>query len=197
MSPEQARGESIDARSDVFATGVMLFELTTGKRLFKGASEYETLKLICEREYPRPSDVRPDYPPDLEPIVMKALAKDANDRYQSAREMQADLEDFVRRHQIAVSHIALNQFMQSLFEDKLALQKEALLQGKQLADIIEMQHAHVRARHERRRRERASRDEHAEHAGGGANRHGHEHGGASQARAASSSASSPACSVSP
>jgi serine/threonine-protein kinase len=141
MSPEQARGESIDARSDVFSTGVMLFELTTGKRLFKGTSEYETLRLICEREYPRPSDVRSDYPPDLEPIVMKALAKDANERYQSAREMQADLEGFVRRHQIAVSHIALNQFMQSLFEDKLALQKEALLQGKQLADIIEMQHA--------------------------------------------------------
>jgi serine/threonine-protein kinase len=141
MSPEQARGESIDGRSDVFSTGVMLFELTTGKRLFKGASEYETLRLICERDYPRPSDVRPDYPIDLEPIVMKALAKDVNDRYQSAREMQADIEDFVRRHQIAVSHIALNQFMQGLFEDKLAMQKEALLQGKQLADIIEMQHA--------------------------------------------------------
>ena len=141
MSPEQARGDSIDARSDVFSTGVMLFELTTGKRLFKGASEYETLRLICERDYPRPSDVRPDYPMDLEPIVMKALAKDVSDRYQSAREMQADIEDFVRRHQIAVSHIALNQFMQSLFEDKLAMQKEALLQGKQLADIIEMQHA--------------------------------------------------------
>jgi serine/threonine-protein kinase len=141
MSPEQARGESIDGRSDVFSTGVMLFELTTGKRLFKGASEYETLRLICERDYPRPSDVRPDYPMDLEPIVMKALAKDVADRYQSAREMQADIEAFVRRHQIAVSHIALNQFMQGLFEDKLAMQKEALLQGKQLADIIEMQHA--------------------------------------------------------
>ena len=141
MSPEQARGENIDARSDVFSTGVMLFELTTGKRLFKGASEYETLRLICERDYPRPSDVRADYPIDLEPIVMKALAKDVADRYQSAREMQADLEAFVRRHQIAVSHIALNQFMQGLFEDKLAMQKEALLQGKQLADIIEMQHA--------------------------------------------------------
>jgi serine/threonine-protein kinase len=141
MSPEQARGESIDGRSDVFSAGVMLFELTTGKRLFKGASEYETLRLICERDYPRPSDVRSDYPMDLEPIVMKALAKDVNDRYQSAREMQADIEAFVRRHQIAVSHIALNQFMQGLFEDKLAMQKEALLQGKQLADIIEMQHA--------------------------------------------------------
>ena len=140
MSPEQARGDHVDARSDVFSTGVMLFELTTGKRLFKGASEYETLKLICDREYPRPSDVRPDFPADLEPIIMKALSKDREQRYQSAREMQADIEAFVRRHQIAVSNIALQHFMQGLFEDKLAAQKEALLQGKQLADIIEMQH---------------------------------------------------------
>lgn len=141
MSPEQARGESIDARSDLFATGTMLFELTTGKRLFKGQSEYETLKLICDREYPRPSEIDPDYPPDLEAIVMRALAKDPADRYQSAREMQADLEAFVRSHRIAVSSLALNQFMQSLFEEKLAMQKEALLQGKHLADIIELQHA--------------------------------------------------------
>jgi serine/threonine protein kinase len=140
MSPEQARGEHVDWRSDLFATGVMLFELTTGKRLFKGQSEYETLRLICERDYPRPSDIRPDYPPELEAIVAKALAKDKEQRYQSARDMQADLEAFVRRQQIAVSSLALNQFMQMLFEEKLASQKEALLQGKQLADIIEMQH---------------------------------------------------------
>jgi serine/threonine-protein kinase len=136
MSPEQARGEEIDARSDIFATGVMLFELTTGKRLFKGQSEFETLKLICERDYPLPSQVRPGYPVELEKIVMKALAKDRNERYQSARDMQADLENFVRNERIAVSTIALQQFMQTLFEDMLAAQKEALLQGKQLADII-------------------------------------------------------------
>jgi eukaryotic-like serine/threonine-protein kinase len=139
MSPEQARGEAIDARSDIFATGVMLFELTTGKRLFKGSSEFETLKLICEREYPRPSQVRPGYPAELERIVMKSLMKDTRERYQTAREMQADLEVFIRSNQIAVSNIALSQFMQSLFEDKLQSQKEALLQGKQLADIIEQQ----------------------------------------------------------
>ena len=52
MSPEQARGEAIDWRSDIFAAGVMLFELTTGKRLFKGASEFETLKLICDERLP-------------------------------------------------------------------------------------------------------------------------------------------------
>ena len=141
MSPEQARGEHVDSRSDVFSMSVMLFELTTGRRLFKGQSEYETLKLICDRDYPHPSDIVEGYPMDLEAIVMKGLAKDRNARYQSAREMQADIEGFIRRHQIAVSTIAQSQFMQSIFEEKLAAQKEALLQGKQLADIIEMQHA--------------------------------------------------------
>ena len=140
MSPEQARGEALDARSDIFAVGVMLFELTTGKRLFKGASEFETLKLICEREYPIPSQVRAGYPVELEYIVMRALAKDRTARFQTAREMQGALEEYVRRERIPVSNIALTQFMQSLFEDKLAAQKEALMQGKQLADIIELQH---------------------------------------------------------
>ena len=141
MSPEQAAGEAIDWRSDIFATGVMLFELTTGKRLFKGASEYETLKLICEKEYPLPTQVRPGYPPALERIVMKALAKRREDRYQSAREMQSDLESFVREERIPVSPVALTKWMQSLFEEKLAQQKEALQDIKQLADIIAVQQA--------------------------------------------------------
>jgi serine/threonine protein kinase len=139
MSPEQARGEAIDARTDVFAVGVMLFELTTGRRLFKGASEFETLKLICDREYPRPSSVRPGYPPELEGIVMRALSKDRETRFQSAREVQSALEEFVRRERIPVSNVALTQYMQSLFEEKLLAQKEQILQGKQLADIIDLQ----------------------------------------------------------
>ena len=119
MSPEQARGEPLDARSDIFAVGVILFELTTGRRLFKGQSEFETLKLICDREYPRPSQVHPGYPPDLETIVMKALAKDKNARYQSARELQSALEDYVRKDRIPVSNVALTQYMQSLFSKDL------------------------------------------------------------------------------
>ncbi|MEO8800326.1 MAG: serine/threonine-protein kinase [Polyangiaceae bacterium] len=139
MSPEQARGDDIDHRSDIFAMGVMLFELTTGRRLFKGASEYETLKLICDRDYPRPSQVLANYPPALERIVMRALEKDRDERYQSARDMQSDLEAFIRDERVAVSTVAMNAFMQKLFEDKLASQKEALMQGKQLAEIIDAQ----------------------------------------------------------
>jgi serine/threonine-protein kinase len=119
----------------------MLYELTTGKRLFKGQGDYETLKLICDRDYPRPSQIREGYPEELERIVMRALEKDRDKRYQSAREMQQAIEDFARRERIPVSPIALNQFMGSLFAEKLASQSEALQQGKQLADIIEVRNA--------------------------------------------------------
>ncbi len=136
MSPEQARGGELDARSDVFSTGVMLFELTTGQRLFKTPSEYETLKRICDGDYPRPSQIDSGYPPALEAIVTRALAKDPNERFQSAREMQAALEDFVRREQWVVSPLALRSFMHGLFAEKLAAHADALLRGKKLAAAI-------------------------------------------------------------
>ncbi len=136
MSPEQAAGEEIDWRSDVFAAGVILFELTTGKRLFKGANEYDTLKLICETEYPLPSDVAPGYPVQLERVVMRALARNREARYQSAREMQADLEAFVRQERLPVSAVSVTGWMQSLFAESLEQQKAALQDIKELADRI-------------------------------------------------------------
>ncbi|XYH99641.1 serine/threonine protein kinase [Sorangium sp. So ce1128] len=136
MSPEQASGEQVDWRTDIFAAGVILFELTTGRRLFKGANDRETLELICEQDYPLPSEVCPGYSPALERIVMKALAKEREARYQSAREMQSDLERVIREEQIPASQVSLTHWMQSLFEEKLSQQNEALLEWKQLADGV-------------------------------------------------------------
>jgi eukaryotic-like serine/threonine-protein kinase len=89
MSPEQARGANVDWRSDVFSAGILLYELTTGKRLFKGESEYETMRMICERPYARPAEIVAGYAPELDRIVMKALTRDRDLRYQSAREICA------------------------------------------------------------------------------------------------------------
>jgi len=136
MSPEQARGEPLDARSDVFSLGVMMFELCTGRRLFRGPNEYETIRMITEGEYPRPSQVNPRISAQLEGVILRALAKDLTKRFQTAREMQVELERVVRDERIAVSTLTLGSWMQMLFEEKLAAQREALLQGKQLADVI-------------------------------------------------------------
>jgi serine/threonine protein kinase len=133
MSPEQARGETVDGRSDVFSAGVMLFELTTGHRLFKAAGERETLELILERDYPRPSALFADYPRALEPIVVRALAKDRADRWQSAREMHDALEGFVRDERAAVSSAALGRMMTSLFEAELAEEEAALAEADRRA----------------------------------------------------------------
>jgi serine/threonine protein kinase len=136
MSPEQAKGLPIDSRSDVFAAGVVLFELTTGKRLFKGASEQETIALICDVPYPRPSEVVDGYPAELDRIVMKALARNRDERYPTARALQSDLEEFVRRERLPVSSSSMSSWMQSLFADTLAKQNETLQEIKQLADKL-------------------------------------------------------------
>jgi serine/threonine-protein kinase len=136
MSPEQARGEPLDARSDIFSLGVILFELCTGRRLFRGKDETETLRMITEGEYPQPSQVNPRISAGLEAIIQKALAKDLTVRYQNGRELQGDLEHLARAEQIPVSNLALGNWMQMLFEERLAAQREALLQGKQLADVL-------------------------------------------------------------
>lgn len=141
MSPEQAQGLELDARSDVFALGVMLFELTTGRRLFRGANEFETLKMIVEQPYPAPRSINPNLSPRLEYIIQHALEKDVAKRYQSARELQADLEEYIRQEKLAVSAISLGEWMQMLFSEKLAQQKQLLMEGRQLADVIALQAA--------------------------------------------------------
>ncbi len=136
MSPEQAQGLPLDSRSDIFSLGVMLFELCTGKRLFKGKDEQETLQRIVRGQYPQPTQINPNLSPRLEAIILQALAVDRDTRYQDAREMLADLESYIREEQLAVSALSLGEWMQSLFDDKLAQQKQMLQEGRQLAEVL-------------------------------------------------------------
>jgi serine/threonine-protein kinase len=141
MSPEQARSAPLDHRSDIFAVGIVLFELTTGRRLFKASSEFETLKMIVELPCPAPSELVPNYPPALERIVMRALEKDPERRYQNARDMQADLEAFARDEKIASSAVGLADWMAMLFAEKIEEQKHVMQDAKRMADVVASQHS--------------------------------------------------------
>jgi tRNA A-37 threonylcarbamoyl transferase component Bud32 len=94
MSPEQVRGERVDHRSDIFSLGIVLYEITVAKRLFKGRPEEVIQKISKERIKP-PTFVRRDFPPELERIVMRALESHPDDRYASGYELASDLGDFL------------------------------------------------------------------------------------------------------
>src|SRR6266542_1326097 len=134
MSPEQALGHAIDARSDVFAIGSTLYELTTGRRAFRGRNDYETMRLVGAAAFELPGVVKRDYPPDLEAILMRTLTRYPEDRYQSARELQIDLERFVHAAHLHSSALSLSAFMHRSFGDKLRRQDEMLASVKLVAD---------------------------------------------------------------
>ncbi len=137
MSPEQGRGEALDRRSDIFSLGIMLYELTLGRRLFQGKSDFEVLKQIVEGSVAPPTEYEPQYPPELEAIVMRALAKEKEARYQTARDMQVDLEALVRADRLHVSPIALTSYMAELFGHKIEAWQDAQAKGKSLGEHLE------------------------------------------------------------
>jgi serine/threonine-protein kinase len=87
LSPEAARGEEVDCRSDIFAVGILLYEMLVGKRLFDGETDYQTVQLVRQANVPSLTAQNPEVTPELESIVRKALAKDPAQRYQHAEDL--------------------------------------------------------------------------------------------------------------
>jgi hypothetical protein len=115
MSPEQCVGEAIDRRSDVFSLGIVLYELLTVRRLFKGDNDFMTMTAIVLGYIPPPSTYRPNIPSQLEEIVLKALATKPEERYQSTEELRLALEQVAANLQLSLSSTLLADYMKQMF----------------------------------------------------------------------------------
>jgi len=125
MSPEHARGEDIDARADVFAAGIILWELLVGRRLYRPKSETPLLDQARAAEIPAlPDKGLPDHA-RLEAIVRKALAKDANERYASAAAFARDLEGYLAERGLLASRLELGKWIASSFGTKIVEDRRA------------------------------------------------------------------------
>ncbi len=126
MSPEQALGKKIDRRSDIFCTGIVLWEALTGKELFKGTSPMEVIEAIREQVIEPPSKVVPGLSPIVDPIVMKALKRAPRQRYQTAAEMRQEIEDLIERAGVSIDAQTISRELNDIFGETIVERAFAL-----------------------------------------------------------------------
>ncbi|MCE9669039.1 protein kinase [Myxococcus stipitatus] len=124
MSPEQAGGLPMDARSDQFALGVVMWELLTGKRLFKGDSDLMTLRLVKDCQVPKPSQLNPKLPPGLDEVVLKALAPTPEERYPDCGAFRLALEDYALNLRLPSSSAHLSAHLRDLYAERIATETD-------------------------------------------------------------------------
>lgn len=115
MAPEQVRGEDVDRRADVFSLGVVLYELTTGSRCFYAPGEFALINRVVEGRFERPTQVRQDFDPKLEAVILRALKVDRNERFESTRALQVAIEDLATKQGLSLSSVGVSELMGQLF----------------------------------------------------------------------------------
>jgi len=133
MSPEQVRGLPIDRRSDIFSVGICLYELLTNERLFVGESDFSTLEKVRNVEILPPSSYNRAIPPELEQIVLKALARDPEDRYQNSIDLHDDLQQFLYKFGVIGSRKDLAAWMKKSFPAEIEEENAKMEQFRQIS----------------------------------------------------------------
>jgi serine/threonine protein kinase len=137
MSPEQCKGFPLDRRSDVFSLGIVMFELTTGQRPFRGGSDFAIMDMIVNGGGPKPSEIVADYPPALERMVMRLLERKPDDRYATADDFIAELDPYIADNGLWQSPRVLGNYMRELFADKIRAWEEAERSGVPFAQHVQ------------------------------------------------------------
>jgi serine/threonine protein kinase len=138
LSPEAALGQEVDARTDIFAIGIMLWEILAQRRLFFGDTDFATVKLVQKAEVPSISAINKDVPIELERIISRALARDPTKRYQTARDLGRDLIQFLYRNGKAVSPHDIAELVSTAMSmrKKAAASDRALAIDKLIAEAL-------------------------------------------------------------
>jgi len=118
LSPEAASGEDVDARADIFAAGIILWEMLSGRRLFLGETDYQTVQLVRQAAVPPLTRLNPKVPADLDGILARALARDARERYSSAREFADALANFLFSHGMKVTGFDVSGLVGGVIADQ-------------------------------------------------------------------------------
>ncbi|MFT3766768.1 MAG: protein kinase [Minicystis sp.] len=136
MSPEQVRGAEVDRTTDIFALGVVLWEVTTNQRLFRMDTDLDTLEKVQACVVPPPSTIVPGYPLELEACLMKALAKRKQDRYATAREFSRALQSYLVRsgHFVGAEEVA--QFVRAVFADRIQKREAHLAWAAEVTSTV-------------------------------------------------------------
>ncbi|RME29358.1 MAG: serine/threonine protein kinase, partial [Deltaproteobacteria bacterium] len=126
MSPEQVRGLPVDHRSDIFSVGILLYEMLTGERLFHSETDFGTLERVRNAEITPPTTYNAKIPPELEKTVMKALAREPEERFQSAAELHEAIASFLLDGSSLTTGKSLAAFLRQVFEKEIAAENERL-----------------------------------------------------------------------
>jgi serine/threonine-protein kinase len=126
MAPEQARGRKVDPRTDVFSVGIILWEALTGQRLFKRENEAETYSRVVAMPIPRVRTLVPDVPEAVEVVCARALERDPAQRFPTARQMAAALEEAARGHKLLADAYEVGAAIGAAFGTQLAARRQAV-----------------------------------------------------------------------
>ena len=137
MSPEQALGKKVDRRADVFCLGIVLWEALTGKDLFKGSTPIEVLASVREQKILPPSKVVPDLTPIVDPIVMRALRRAPNQRYQTAGQMRDDIEALMKRAGVEIGTEVISKEVRTIYGEEIRKRAHVLRRLREGENCLE------------------------------------------------------------